>query len=271
MKRQYPFLVILLVLSALAGCEEPYDLDANSIEPVVVIEGVVLDNQTTHTVLATKSQVFGATDTPVPITGGFGYIRDVVAEVNYPLTEVTPGRYSTTFDAAVGDIFQLSLTLEGITYTATDTVKRVSNLDSVSYKFEPAGTLVTDEGYYLTTYDIETPGKGDFREYRFFKNGDPNEYTLENIRAFQDLRVDGNAIIADWAGVFRYDLGDTFAVELRSITQPAYNYLIDLNNSAFSGSPFSGPPYTPRTNIQGGEALGFFMCQAISRREGVIE
>lgn len=263
--------ILLPVALLLAGCTEPFDVELETIDELVVIEGFVLDTATTHTVLATRTQPFGASQPAPRVTGGVGNIRNVGTGTVHPLTENMPGIYQAVFTAAVGDIYALTLTLDGVTYTAIDTLKRVSQLDSVTYQFEEAGPLIEEEGYYLTTYDTELAGKGDFREYRFFLNGEPYDYTLENILTFQDLRVDGNPIIADWAGVFPYAIGDTFAVELRGISLNAFNYLRDLQASANSGNPFAGPPFTPRTNITGGEALGFFMCQSVSRLEGVIQ
>ncbi|MDX2061714.1 MAG: DUF4249 domain-containing protein [Bacteroidia bacterium] len=260
-------------LALLTGCEVPFDTELQTLPPGLVVEGLLVDSVAPQYVRLSRSQAFTDNSAPPVVTGAAVTVEDLTDATTYPYTEAEPGLYrSAPFTGIVGHVYRLTVVQNGETFTAVDTLKRVMALDSVTYEFVEEGQFVDEAAYYLTTYSTELEGLGDFIEYRFFRNGAPNDYTLENIRAFQDLRVDGNAIVADWQGVFPYAVGDTYAVEIRSLSSNGYNYFTDLTNSGNAGSPFGGPPYTPRTNLSGPSTVyGFFVCSAVSRLEGVIE
>jgi hypothetical protein len=255
----------------LSSCEVPFDPDLQTLAPTVVVEGVVTDEDTTQYVRLTQTQGYGNNAAPIPISGAIVTITDNEGNA-YILAEATPGRYETeALTGVTGRIYTLRVTAGGNSYTATDTLRRQHLVDSLTYRFYEEASFIDTAGYYLTTYSRDPDGRGDYIMYRFYKNGVANANTLANIRVFSDRFIQEDfPIVAEWSGIFRYELGDSFKVDFLSVSELSFNYYRDLQSQDGSGSPFAGPAYNPRTNVTGG-ASGFFRCSGVRRLQGVIE
>ena len=126
--------ISMLILSALAlmSCEKEIELDLNSADPKIVIEGQIPQNQTakiiiTKTVNISDTNVFPAVRAAsVSITDNLGNIEQLV--------ETSAGVYQTQKMIGVeGRTYTLSVNAEGKNYTAKTTMPLQVKLLNIKY------------------------------------------------------------------------------------------------------------------------------------------
>lgn len=257
-------LSLLALLAVLTGCEQPFTGELPTIDNTLVIEGYLTDADTGY-VRLTTTRAFTDNSEEETISGALVVLEDNLGNLD-TLQEVEPGFYvpdTANIRGVVGRSYELRVTHAGQTYTAQDTLRRTAPIDSVQVNFFE-GDIFDDPGYALTLYTQEPAGQGDAYRWRFFRNGQPFEDAALFVQ--RDEFVDGQVLIFEFTGTWLYEEADTFAVQQLSLSEAAFLYYFDLIQQSDT-SPFTGPGYSPRSNIRGG-AFGFFQCSSISQVTG---
>lgn len=188
---------------------------------------------------------------------------------NYHLCAYTT--FNTAIWGQVGKTYQLTVTYEEKTYTASTEILQPIPLDSVYWKEdedEPdngfSWATLSDPGYEFNAYQwevkrINTNAEGEPRDRSFtrtfspvfddeFINGVTFDFAYENPMSWDDETVPD-----DQKGY--YQLGDSVVIKFSRIDRNVYEFMEKkYTQLQTNGNPFASPTSIP-TNIQGG-ALG---------------
>lgn len=259
------FLLVPVLCLALSSCEKVIDLDLNTTDPHVVIDGNITDQPGPYTVNVTQTTKY-LTDQPSPGVSGAKVIISDNTGITDTLKEQIPGVYVTThIQGKVGNTYFLSVTTDSKTYTAQSTMPSVNHIDSLTYKYRNDPPLYRD-AYYSTIHVRESPEPNQYYRFKIYRNDTlfnrPQDITVTN-----DQLVNGKYINFDIR--YRYKLGDKVGAEIDGITEDEFNYWTALQQQLNSSGLFDPPRSNPVTNITNG-GLGFFSAHSVTSMSVVI-
>jgi hypothetical protein len=269
MSRKLTFLLAATLsagLLLLPGCETPIDIDLNEGNSRVVFEGRITNDPGPYDLHVTRTTNYFGND-PVPqVSGAFFTVEDDMGTLD-TLVEVEPGLYRTTkIQGQMEHRYTFRCTVDGTTYTASDEMGRITEIDTLVpyYQAEDIGFL--DKGWYVIMAAYELPGVGDNYWFRFIRND--SLYNGASDLWFTDDRfADGQLAIFQYP--YTLDPGDTCIAEVFGFRQPYYDYLLTTVQQLNSGGPFGTAPDNLKGNVDNG-GLGFLAAIAVERDTVVI-
>ncbi len=258
-------LIAITAVFSFASCQKVINIDLNSQDPKIVIEGIVTDDTLTPQIIRiTQTVNFSATNSFPPVTGAVVTLKDNAGD-SILLTEATPGYYQTYgLHGIPGRTYFLSVTTGGKTYTAQSTMPVKVPLDSLK---------IEDFGFGPGTSKSITPvfrdpvGRGNYYRFRLYDNA----IVSTSLYLFDDMAVDGainNQPLFSNDKDMKFAIGDTATVVMMCIDKPVYNYFFSLSQNS-SGPNESASPANPATNISGA-TLGYFTAQTVGTQKVVI-
>lgn len=279
MNKNILYLLILLAVAILAGCEETVKLESEQVEPQVVIEGLVTNENRQHYVKVSRSAEFyssgdftGVTDAVITVEDDQGNVYNYVH--NPSSAENGEGYYLSedAFAGQIGSTYKLTVTIGPEVYTATDIIKPVTAIDSLEVSLnEEEFEDPEDEGYFYEVlfYAKEPQDTEDYYLFKFYRNDSLFLDTETDIYYANDDLLGEDIDGIPTAGFYKQ--GDTARVEMYSITRQGYIYYNDLYTLLNSdGGMFSPPPANPRSNLSN-NALGYFQASAVVSDSIVVE
>ena len=259
---------IPLYLYTFTSCEEVIDVDLNSAESKLVIEGAITDQPGPYTVKISKTTDYYIPADYPKISGAVITISDNSGFIEH-LTETEPGVYQTDSLVGIpGRTYSLKVVLEGKNYTAQSTMPLPLEIDSLTYE-EDAHNFGDDKLYNVLCNFQDASGYRNFARLKVYQNND----IVNNIFLFNDRLLDGNYIRNRIR--YQFDPNDKVMVELWSIEEATYTYYSTMKNAiaADAESPFnSSIPANPVSNISGLSSdgvLGYFGAFTV-RTDSVI-
>ncbi len=247
------------------SCQKVIDVDVTDMEPKLVIEANYDATNEIVTVNISKTRnVFGTSEI-VRVSGASIEIINEVGDVE-ALEDLGEGKYElTNYAPTFLSSYQMRVDLDGVIYESSAFLPEVVPLDTLVSVFDP-GSLFTSEGFVVFMGFQDPPGPNFYRAMRIV-NGD----TLENRGAqflFDDSFSEGNYQEVPFFSS-RYEVGDTVTVELRSYSEDAFRFYIDLFNIAGDNGQSAAPanPTSSWTN----DAFGHFAAWGFSGRTIIIE
>ena len=251
------------------SCTKIIDVDLNSADPQVIIEGEVTDQVGGIQVKITKTVNFSDPNVFPALRSAVVTLSDDTG-TNTTLTETNPGIY--TLDSVVGvpgRTYTLQIVAEGRTYTATSKMPSTLNLQGIiieesAFGGGPGGGTDSTQSY--TVQPIFEDAAGESNYYRLIQSANGNvDNSFFNVT--NDDFFNGQEFPFP---VFNDGLnlrsGDTVHVAMHNIDKPTYDYFFSLGQ-VISGQ--SGTPANPVTNIKGG-ALGYFSAFTVGVTSGVV-
>ena len=242
----------------LMACKKIINVDLNNAASQLVIEGIVSNTSPTQIVIS-RSVKFSSSNNFPTVSNATVIIKDNLNN-SYTLKENTAGNYSSNSVIGVpGRTYNLSVTADGNTYTATSTMPLQVNLDTLLLEKIPFGnkavTIVkpqyTDPVGFGNSYQfVETINK----------TVNPKVFVWDD--RFNDGGISTRPLIEADSSIIS---GDTIKVEMRCIDKNIFRYftsLADLQQNATT-------PANPETNITGG-CLGYFSAHTSQRKKVVI-
>jgi hypothetical protein len=238
-----------------SSCEKVIDLDLNTSNPQLVVEAKISDDPTQKAqVRISKSINFDESNVFPPVKNAVVILEDKTSGQKETLTANTEGVYETDkIKGVAGHTYFLTIQAEGKTLSATSSIPRKVNLDSIIVRKQVA---FGNESYQIIPKYTDPKGVGD--NYRFVIA--INDTTKNDIYVIDDELSDGNVngrpLFRGGGGDNGRDLqtGDKLTLEMQCIDSGVYDYfntLSELNDGN------SATPANPITNIKGG-ALGYF-------------
>ena len=269
-------IIPVIVLAVFSACEEVVDIDINQAAPKLVIDAQVTDEDTIHLVRISSSNSFNG-ESGGRITNASVMVRDNVGNVfnyvhNPSEVDSLDGVYYSEqkYAGVTGRVYSLEVLVDDLTITASDTLRPITDIDSLTIRVDPFAELDQDnEGriYQVLLYAAEPQETRDFYYFRFYR--DSIIVADNSVYAFDDEplgdRLDG------LPSPVNFKEGEYASVEIYSLTREQFVYYTDLGNLLNSdGGMFSPPPANPRTNLKGG-ALGLFQVSGLRRTGLYIE
>ncbi|MEO5643251.1 MAG: DUF4249 domain-containing protein [Bacteroidia bacterium] len=247
----------LLVL--LSACTKVIDIDLNSKDPRIVIEGNITDVPGRYAVNITQTVNFSETNSFPAVSGAVVTVADDAGNTE-SLVEVYPGNYQgTVIQGVPGRTYYLTVVANGKTYTSQSKMPLTVQYDSLllvpNTAFGPA--------YYIIPLFTDPAGLGN--RYRCIET--INTTQVKELFLFEDQLTDG---LMNGQPILNFSdsllTGDSVSVELQCIDKPTYLYFFSLLQTV-SGQ--SGAPANPVSNISN-DALGYFSAHTSQRKYVII-
>lgn len=255
------FITIFFAILSLISCEDVVDIDLETAEPKLVIDASLKWQKGTsgneQTIKLTTTTGFYNSEIPI-VTGATVFVtngnNDVFNFVEIP----NSGEYfCSNFIPEINQVYTLTVIVNGETYTASETLKAVPTIDSVSQNNE--GGFTGDEIEVKFFYD-DVPNENNFYLIQF----NTSITSLPEYDVISDEFFQGNQMFGLYTNE-NLEAGNDVIFTLHGISETYYNYMNILLGVAANngGSPFQTPPATVRGNIINqtnfeNYALGYF-------------
>jgi hypothetical protein len=262
------FLFFFLSLFFLSSCEDVVQIKLDEGSELIVIDAFINDLRIDQKIRITKNSSYFSTTDPAPLTNAVVSLKDLTLNKSYSFNYENNGNYvyhliNSDTIAKTNHQYELSVSLNGITYTSMATQKRSAKIDSVSAivrdtrsggfgstKRPPYICLLfakdkTDSNadyYWIKTYKNDTLFSGS-RDINVCIDGTGGEV--------YDVSVDSTAFTPPSAflGFKRYNKNDVCKVEIHSISKDSYLFFIQALAQINNGGLFAKTPENIKTNI----------------------
>ena len=272
-------LLLVLPLFALlaAGCDDKIDLNLNTTEPYLDVDGTIDDRLDTRDTIRLLSTIAYLNQNKLPPIPGATVILLGDNGLRVTLKEVKPGYYCPpdSFAGIVGVTYTLDIaTLDGETFQSSATMPRPEVLDSIT-QIEKKDNPPYRDGAYVGLWYNENPGKGDNTMFEVVKN-DTLQDLPQELFAFNDDLADGANVRGTIINRRPYKRDDRIQISVISITEDALNFINELQVQIDNGGLFSQPPANVRTNVRNTRSgskkrvIGYFTVRSVSTKSIVI-
>ncbi len=255
-------LITIFALLFLTSCEKEIDLDLDDSNQLYVVEGIVHDSLGDNFVLLSKTRPYKDNSSIETISNATVIIKDNFGNT-FNLYEVAAGYYTDSNLLGIsGRIYDLKVTTNGKTITASSTMSARVNIDSLSLEEDPEvfwedpnTPQYTARCHFSDPVSIEN-----FYRLKAFLDGEQEDGFL----ALDDKFIDGNST---YFPIFESTFygGDSVTIQLLSIDEVNYRYFTALYSS--QGGQVPG---NPTTNLNGDNVVGYFGAYAKSEKSIVI-
>jgi hypothetical protein len=269
-----------IVIGTLIACEEPYQIEQDTSDVKIVIEGLLTNRADMQYIKVSRTADFyTAGDAPrvsdalISVTDDLG---NVVEYVHNPgNSEDSSGYYfpANPFAGEIGRTYQLSVTVDGVVYNASDKLSSITPIDSLTIRLDAEEQAdPEDQGrfYEVLIFVKEPQDEENFYLFKFYRNDSLAYDNHTDIYYSDDKLLQEN--IDGIPAPSHFAFNDLARVEAYSLSRQGYVFYNDLSSllNNDSGGMFGPIPATPRTNLTNG-ALGFFQVSAVSTEEIVVE
>jgi len=254
-----------LVLVGITSCQKVIDVDVSEMEGKIIIEGNYdATNEIVEVIISETKNVFGTSQfvfldgAQVEIENQNGETEQLTALGNgkYLLTDYAPEFLST---------YNITVNYDGESYSSSAFLPEVVPIDTVVSIYDE-GSLFAEEGY-VVFFGFEDPvGPNFYRAMRIVNEDTITEQGEQFI--FDDSFSEGNYQQVPFFSS-RYEVEDTITVELRSYSEDAYKFYIDLYGIAGDDGQ-SAAPANPTSSWTNG-AFGHFAAWGFDRRTVIVE
>jgi hypothetical protein len=247
---RYIYLVVFVIM--FSSCTEEIDINLNSIDQQIVVEGSV-PTSGNAVINLTKSVNFDQPNEFPKVQNATVQITDSEGKTTV-LLESSPGFYrSGSTIGKVGLEYDLLILLDDKTIEASSSIPEFVQFDSliVAKADVPSipGVEENDDYYEVNVSFVDPVNK--INQYRFseYVNG-----SFIRSHVYDDRQFDGNKVTLPLLDFSRklYP-GDSLVVEMQCIDRAVFEYFNSIENTQQS----SAAPANPLTNISGTD-LGYF-------------
>ena len=264
MKKKYSFLYIASLVFSLTSCEKVINLDLNSTDPIIVVDGQVTNSLTVGSIVKLSyTNKVNSNNNIVPLIGATVTIQEDNGTA-HSLPEVSNGVYrNANLIGITGKTYNLKVVTNGVTLTSSSKMPTMVNFDSL---------VVEDFPNFGKTVKVVTPfykdpnGLGNNYNLLMFKNG----RLIKDAFAYDDSFIDGKKVTFPLIYSREKDefkKGDIIEVVMNCIDYDNYKYWFSFSQSS-TGSP-QAVPNNPISNIKG-NAIGVFGANTYQKRNVVI-
>ena len=241
------YIIFLLCIFFLYGCEEVVFVDLQEAEKRIVIDASIKwikgTNGSDQEIRISKTRGFYEEE-PIPVTDASVSITMPDDQlITFTNDEDRPGTYTTSeFLPELNETYQLNVQAEGQLFRATETLKPVVPIDSITQRDDSgfSGEEIEIKTHYTDPAGVEN--------YYLFAYRVPF-VQIPTLEIFDDEFNDGNPIFSTYQ---EEDLesGNVVNIQMQGVSRQYYDYLfLLLNQIGDSGGPFQTRPATVRGNI----------------------
>ncbi|MEM6687021.1 MAG: DUF4249 domain-containing protein [Bacteroidota bacterium] len=264
---------ILIAISFLISCTDTVDVDVPNAGSRLVIEASINwekgTSGQTQTIKLSESTGFFDSNTNVPVTGASVIVTKEDDGMQFIFQDLNNGDYLTTnFVPQLNQEYALEVQYNGQTYTATETLIGVSDINFVEQTIE--GDLEEEEIQLKVFFD-DPANVNNFYLGEFI----PSNLPLLTLTELDDEFTDGNENFIEYDNE-DLEAGVTVDINLYGISERFYNYIGILIEQANDPGIFATTPVQLRGNCinpnnPDEEVLGYFRLGEVARTSFVIE
>jgi len=250
------FILICAIALSTISCEDVIEVDLNSVEPRIVIEGLVTDQMEPFTVIISKTGDYFNPSVFPKVSGAVVIISDTNGGSD-TLHEVESGLYqSDTLRGVPLRTYTLTVEVEGNTYTASSTMPIPIRIDSLAYGYEEGGGF-KDKGFVLHCFFTDRNGTDDYCRIIVERNGE----VQEDYYLYDGQWSDGSQIDFNPGG---FELKDSLIVKLLCLDEPVFDYFLTLSGVVATDEiqESAWSPANPNSNLSN-NALGYFAALTV--------
>ncbi|MET0637973.1 MAG: DUF4249 domain-containing protein [Chitinophagaceae bacterium] len=268
MKKFINILFITGSLAVLTSCEKVIEIDLDGVDKKYVVEANISDQPGTCRVLLSQTRDFTDNNQFVGIGGAVVTITESGGAVTV-LTPSEPGVYeSAALVGTSGKTYNLSVNINGETFTASSTLPQKVNLDSI---YTTSEFLFNDTRLIVNVDFMDPPGKGNnYRFIQYFNGKREDQLQFMNDDYTDGRNVNTKLFYFNDDDEKELDLksGDEVRVEMYNIDPAMYKYWFSLFRSS-TGDSNQATPSNPVSNIRGG-ALGYFSAHTMQTKTMIV-
>lgn len=264
MKNLSFFFALFFGIMLITSCTKTIDLDLNSSDPRIVIEGNVTDQPGPYLVRLNQSINFSDPNIFPAVTGARVIISDNMGNKD-TLTESSAGMYYTkTLQGVPGRTYTLNIETNGKQFEAVSYMPAFVNLDSITFLKSAFGSPNGEDEIYVPSPRFLDP-LSEKNFYRFIVT--LNDSIDKGIFVDNDNLING---LPYQRPIFSGDSfpkkDDSLTLEMQCINEAVFDYFYSLNASIAQG-PSAATPANPNSNIKGEGALGYFSAHTSQRKK----
>ena len=273
-------LFILFSFLLFTSCEDVIDLDLPEGEKRIIINGRVTDSLKTRVDIHVTADYLSNEANPPISDAQVRLFENNIEVATLQESDSAKGYYTSSYKGTLGNSYHIEVTIpEGHSYfpgttwlSVPEEMKRIAPFDSSYFKYQPKEPFI-DEGYYAYAMFTDPIGQGDNYRFRIWKN-DSLYNTAFDLSAIRDDFFDGqsfnDSILPALQFGYAEELGDTFTMEMSSLTPEYISFLELLSEQTTQvGSTFDPPPSPIIGNIYNAVnreqyGLGYFNASKLS-------
>jgi len=286
-------LCYMIVLSRMLSCTAPIELETRNSEPVIVIYGIITDEDKHQKIRITESSPYfdektnnPVNDAAVKVTSSEGqtYNFRITEDGNYFSVDKFAGQQGITYNLTVDVDFNKDGKTE--TYCAETTLLPPVKADSIEIK---QIDIMGFSHYSLNVYMQEPPETENYYIHKFFINDTISNDKLSRLTISDDQMYNGAYLSGvtitffedgtdpdvvkmteDNDYVYYVIPGDVVKLQILNIEKGYFQFINDCSRERNGENPFfGGPPSNIKTNILG-VAVGYFSSYCVSETSTVI-
>lgn len=251
----------IAAITGLASCEDKIDVNVPEGKSYPVLDAWITNEKGAQSIRFTKS-------VPYTTQGEAPIIKD--AEIT--LTDETINKKYTfafkdgayTYDpganatiGVLGHAYRLRVVYQGEIFEATDSIRRVPAIDSITYEFKKKDESYSGkEGYFAKFHAKDLANGTDYYWIRSYRNNTRNRVEDNfSIDGYFDEGVSNGAsfITPITEGITDYDkpfqLGEKVIIRLLSVSKSNHDFLIQVDQQLNSGGLFATILENVKTNM----------------------
>jgi hypothetical protein len=266
------YIILLIAAYICSQCDTPIDLDLDQHEAQYVIEGLITNEESRHSVRISRTVAFNDPAPAQRVRNAVVVVQDELGN-RYDFVEDSAGLYRslTPFAGQVGRSYTLDVAVDDRHFTATERLPAPATIDSIVYlvnEEEQADPDREDHFYEVLLFMNEPQATEDYYLAKFYRNGELENDEGESVFYFDDRILSDR--INGLAAPYFYAAEDHFRFELYNLSRKAHRYYFELEGNINSdGGIFSGTPANILTNLEGG-AIGYFLVAGLVSAETTI-
>lgn len=248
----------LLFAFCLTGCKKIIEIDTENADPQLVIEGKINDSLIDQQIKISKTIGYTETNIFPKVSGASVTVNDSKGNTFIFKEGTTPGTYINRMKGVAGVTYNLSVTAEGQTYTASSKMPSLVKMDSIGVinnfffgrERKTAAVFFKDPANETNFYHFNLY-VNDILSERFYVNND-------RLTNGNDLRIQlffkppTNDHDSD-----ELNSNDKIKIEMECIDSNIFDYWYALSQQSNRGPNQGTTPANPTSNISN-QALGYF-------------
>ena len=256
--------VVIFIIFIFTSCEEVINIELNTANPSLVIEGQLFKDSTCL-VRLTRTASYFSPEEPMFVENARIILYDgtIFDELNYSGNGIYTGE---SIIGTEGKNYQVEIECEGTIYEGISYMPQKTDIISLSYSKSQSQSVLNPSGktvFTITCRFIDNPDEDNCYMVRFMTDdgmAEDSYYLLTEVKANDGIINKIENVISFSESIF-YDGGE-IEVQVFSIDKSVYNYFLQLNDILFWKRRVMPPtPYNPVSNINNG-ALGYFAAWA---------
>lgn len=256
--------------------------DTHKVPAMLIVEGEVTDELTHHTITLKQADDYFCNKPLNGVSGASLVVTDGTANYTFTENPQNPGQYIS--DSLFAGVPGASYTLDVHLDKPIDQKDAFTANALLPVPF-PIDTVVCS---VYENFDIEEDGDSlilvigvvalmPLQGNRFFMmdlvhNGVRLTDTITDRILFNNEYYDGQTAFY-MAASFEIPVGDTIEVEISSVTENYFDFVVGVWNITYPVDPFgfSGPQANVKGNISNGQGLGYFNARSIVRKKAIVQ